>query len=165
MEESENMLQNLNEVNHEFFMREALKEAEEAGKRGDRPIGAVIVHNGIIISRSSSRCTTLHSDVAHAENTAILNCAAYLQDYGRECIIYTTVEPCIMCLTTIVMANIRNIVFAAEDKYMNMRPFIDSNPYIKKRIHNYLSGILAEESIEIINKYDPEDGKIIMNGK
>lgn len=159
------MIENFNEIKHEEFMKEALKEAEEAGKRGDRPIGAVIVHNGRIISRSSSKYNTLDSDVAHAENTAIFNCAPYLKKYGRECIIYTTVEPCVMCLTTIVMAHIRNVVFAFEDKYMNMKPFINSNPYIKDRIHNYLSGVLYEESLNILKKYSPEDAEIMLKGK
>lgn len=158
------MIKDFNEIDHELFMREALKEGEEAGKRGDKPIGAVIVHNGIIISRGANRSKTQHTHVGHAENTAILNCASYLSDYGRECIIYTTVEPCVMCLGTIVMANIRSIVFAVEDKYMNMKPYIDSNPYLKKRVHNYLSGVLTEESFSILKKYAPDDAEIIMNG-
>lgn len=107
---------------------------------------------------------TLDSEVAHAECSAILKCASYLKNYGRECIIYTTVEPCIMCLSTIVMANIRNVVFALEDKYMNMKPFIDSNPYIKNRLHNYLGGIMDKESYDIIRKYSPSDAEIILKG-
>ena len=148
---------NFNKFDHEFFMREALKEAERAGKRGDRPIGAVIVHNGDIISLSSSKFMSMDSNVAHAENTAIFNCASYLKKYGRECTIYTTVEPCIMCLTTIVMAKIKNIVFALEDKYMNMSPFINSNPYIVERIDNYIGKVLEKESIELYRKYAPHD--------
>lgn len=158
------MLRDFDEINHIEFMKEALKEAEEAGKREDRPIGAVIVHDGKIISRGSSRYNSLESKVAHAENTAIFNCAPYLKKYGKECTIYTTVEPCIMCLTTIVMADIRNIVFALEDKYMNMKPFINSNPYIKDRIHNYLGGVLEKESIDILMAYSPEDVEIMTKG-
>lgn len=158
------MISNFNEINHEGFMKEALKEADEAGKRGDIPIGAVIVHHNKIISRGSNMINTMNSDVAHAESSAILKCAPYLKNYGRECIIYTTVEPCIMCLTTIVMANIRNVVFALEDKYMNMKPFIDSNPYIKNRLHNYLGGIMDKESYDIIRKYSPSDAEIILKG-
>lgn len=144
-------------LDHEYFMREALKEADEAGKRGDRPIGAVIVHNGKIISRSSSKFITMDSNVAHAENTAIFNCAPYLKKHGKECVIYTTVEPCIMCLSTIVMAKIKNIVFALQDRYMNMKPFIDSNPYISERIENYVGGVLVDECIGIYMKYAPKD--------
>ncbi|HEX9896913.1 MAG TPA: nucleoside deaminase [Dehalococcoidales bacterium] len=155
---------NFSEIDHVPFMKEALKEAEKAGKRGDRPIGAVIVHNGKIISRGSSGNKTQKSDIAHAETTAIYGCASYLQEYGRECIIYTTVEPCVMCLATAVLANIRNFVFAVQDKYMNTKTIIDSNPYIKARIHNYVSGILESESIRILKKYTPEDVQILQKG-
>ena len=158
------MVSNFDEINHALFMKEALKEADEAGQRGDIPIGAVIVHKGIIIARGSNRLNTMESHVAHAENTAIIQCASYLTRHGRECILYTTVEPCIMCLSTAVMANIRNIVFALEDKYMNMKPFINSNPYITKRIHNYLGGIMESESLTLIEKYAPNDARIITTG-
>ena len=146
-------------------MKEALKEAEKAGKRGDRAIGAVIVHNGQIISRGSSRWKTRNSDVSHAENTAILRCESYLHENGRECILYTTVEPCIMCLATAVFANIRNIVFAVEDRFMNTKMFIESHPYLKSRVHNYIPGILANESIALLQKYSPEDARIVLTGQ
>jgi len=154
----------LTAIDHTVFMREALKEARKAGKRGDIPIGAVIVHNGIIISRGMNGIKTKKSHVAHAENTAIFKCASYLQENGRECILYTTVEPCVMCLSTIVLANIRNVVFGIEDKYMNTKTFIQTNSYLRTRIHNYVSGILANESIDILQKYTPEDARIVLTG-
>ena len=85
----------------------------------------------------------MDSELAHAEITAMNQCASYLRKHARECILYTTVEPCMMCLSTITLANIRNVVFAVEDKYMDMAHFIESNPYIKKRLHNYLGGVLS----------------------
>ena len=158
------MLTNFQEFNHQFFMAEALKEAEEAGKRGDRPIGAVIVHNNTIISRGSNRINTMDSELAHAEINAMNQCASYLRRHARECILYTTVEPCMMCLTTIALANIRNIVFAVEDKYMDMAHFIDSNTYIKKRLHNYMNGILSDESANLLKKYSPFMAEVVLNG-
>lgn len=160
------MLTNFRQLNHQHYMQEALKEAKEAGERGDRPIGAVIVHNdGKIIARGSNRSNTLNSNVAHAENSAIHLCASFLMENAEDCVLYTTVEPCIMCLTTIVMANIRNVVFAIEDKYMNMEQFINSNPYIKARLHHYLGGILQEESEEIIRTYSPFMTEVVINGR
>ncbi|WP_053074931.1 nucleoside deaminase [Ornithinibacillus californiensis] len=155
----------INQLDHTFFMSEALKEAEEAGKRGDRPIGAVIVYDNNIIARGSNRIETGSSNLKHAEIDAMKQCASFLQDHARECIIYTSVEPCIMCLSTIVMANIRNVVFAIDDKYMNMKPFIRSNPYIEKRVHKYLGGVLAEESVEILKRYSPEMAEVILHGR
>ncbi|SES98966.1 tRNA(adenine34) deaminase [Oceanobacillus limi] len=158
------MIENINSVDHHIFMKEALKEAEVAGKRGDRPIGSVIVHNGEIIARGSNSIETTDSNVAHAETTTIYKATSYLRTHARECIIYSTVEPCVMCLSTIVMANIRNVVFAVEDKYMNMKPFIESNPYIKQRVHHYIGGVLEEESVKILKKYSPESAEVVLNG-
>jgi tRNA(adenine34) deaminase len=59
------MIDNFNNINHSEFMREALREAEEAGKRGDRPIGAVIVHNGKIIGRGSNRFNSMENEAFH----------------------------------------------------------------------------------------------------
>jgi len=146
-------------------MEEALKEAEEAGKRGDRPIGTVIVHNGTIISRGSNRINTMDSELAHAEINALNQCASYLRKHARECVLYTTVEPCMMCLSSITLANIRNVVFAVEDKYMDMAQFIESNPYIKKRLHNYLGGVLKAESTKILKTYSPFMAEVVLNGR
>ena len=159
------MLANFSDLNHTYFMSEALKEAEEAGRRGDRPIGAVIVFENKIIARGSNRIESESSNLKHAEINAMNQCAPFLKEHARECVIYTTVEPCIMCLSTIVMANIRHVVFAIEDKYMNMRPFIQSNPYIEKRVHNYLGEVLADESLNILNRYSPETANVIVYGR
>ncbi|GGA84773.1 nucleoside deaminase [Ornithinibacillus halotolerans] len=132
------MLSNFNELDHEYFMGEALKEAENAGKRGDRAIGTVIVHHNEIIARGSNKIESYDNNLLHAEIDAMNKCGSYLRKHARECVIYTTVEPCIMCLSSIVMGNIRSVVYAREDKYMNMKPFIQSNPYIEKRVHHYL---------------------------
>jgi tRNA(adenine34) deaminase len=66
---------------------------------------------------------------------------------------------------TIVMANIRNVVFAIEDKYMNMEQFINSNLYMKARLHHYQGGILKEESEEIIRTYSPFMTEVVINGR
>jgi tRNA(adenine34) deaminase len=159
------LLTNFDEFDHEYFMQEALKEADEAGTRGDRPIGAVIVHNGTIIARGSNRINTMDSNLAHAEINAMNACASYLRKHAPDCILYTTVEPCIMCLSTIVLANIRNVVFAVEDKYMDMAHFVDSNQYIKKRLHHYLGGVLNEESIGLLKTHSPFMAEVVLKGR
>ena len=134
-------------------MKKALALAEEAGKRGDLPIGAVIVHNHKIISADSNRVHTKDSIVSHAEINAIHHCAPYLKKFNKECVIYTTVEPCMMCLPTIIMANICHVFFAVTDHYMNMEPFIKNNPYIKNRLLTYQGGILENESAALLKQY------------
>ena len=96
-------------------MKEALRLAVEAGKRGDRPVGAVIVHKKKIIARGSSRLNTLNSRVHHAENTAIFSCASYLKEHGPECTLYTTLEPCIMCLGAMIHARIKRLIYGCPD--------------------------------------------------
>lgn len=150
------MIQNFNEWNHELFMKEALREAEEAGKRGDRAIGAVIVHEGKVIAKGSNRIVTMDSRIAHAEIAALHSCASFLKQHGPQCVIYTTLEPCVMCVTSIVMANIRNIVFAVEDGYMDVENLIASNTYLKERVHNYVGGVLEEKSLVLLGMYSPE---------
>ncbi|WP_051189058.1 nucleoside deaminase [Halalkalibacillus halophilus] len=156
---------NPEELDHEYFMSEAIKEAKIAGERGDLPVGAVIVHEGKIISRGNNSTKTNQNRTLHAEMSAINNHAAFWQQHARECVIYTSLEPCIMCLSTIVMTNIRHIVYAVEDKYMNMKPFIKSNDYIDQRVHSYTGGILAEESFEVIQTYHEEMAGLVSTGK
>jgi tRNA(adenine34) deaminase len=146
-------------------MQEALKEADEAGKRGDRPIGAVIVHNGTIIARGSNRINTKDSELEHAEINAMNACASYLRKHARECILYTSVEPCVMCLSTLVLANIRTVVYAVEDKYLDMAQFIDSSTYIKNRLHHYHGGVMAEESAQLLKTHSPFMAEVVLNGR
>lgn len=158
------MIINFNEINHHFYMQEALKEAEEAGKRGDTPIGSIIVHNDVIISRGSNRTFTQGNDLAHAEINAMNNCNVFLKQNALNCILYTTVEPCMMCLSTIITANIRNVVFALEDKSLEMKHFIDSNTFINKRLQNYQGGVLSDQSAQILRSYNPHMAAIMING-
>lgn len=88
-------LQNLEDVDHDYYMSIALNEAIIAGERGDKAIGAVLVHNDKVIDKSSNKWYTMNSRVHHAENTLVLNNAQYLTQYGAECILYTTAEPCL----------------------------------------------------------------------
>lgn len=152
-------------IDHEKFMREALKEAEDALKRGDRPIGAVIVHDGRIVGRGSNKFATSRSHIAHAEMDALMACASYLYDHGHECIIYSTVEPCMMCLGAIVMANIRNIVFGMYDNHLRPRDFVEMSPYVRQRVHNYLGGVLEDECITIYRRYSEEEANLVLAGR
>ncbi len=153
-------------LDHEAWMSEALREAVEAGRRGDRPIGAVIVREGSIVGRGSSRWKTLDSDVHHAENTAIYQIAPFLKKHARECVIYTTVEPCIMCLATIVLANIRSIVYGLKDNYMQSDKAIAAVEHMRVRVHNYLGGVMAEESRQLFLRFGFEsDLRVITEGR
>ena len=149
------MLRNFDAIDHEKYMRVALKEAKLAGMRGDRPIGAVIMHDGNIIARSSNRFKTLQSHVAHAENTAILACAPYLKQHSRECVIYSTVEPCIMCSGALVLARIRHIIFGARDEKFGGCGSI-FNIVGEKRLNHQIeitAGVMEKEAASLMKSF------------
>ncbi len=159
-------LRDISGIDHERFMIIALEEAAIAGRRGDRPIGCVIVHDNRIVAKGSSTYRTKNSQVHHAENSAVLSCASFLKDNGPECVLYATLEPCIMCLSTILMGNIRNIVIALDDKYMNTRENVKGFAWMEDRIFNYIRGIKRLESADLIKRYcSRTDQMLIFEGK
>ena len=100
----------------DYYMREALKEAEKAFRKDEVPVGAVIVAGNRIITRAYNLTETLNDVTAHAEMQAITAAAAYLGGkYLKECTLYVTLEPCIMCAGALYWAQISRIVYGASD--------------------------------------------------
>ena len=103
-------------MEHEIYMREAVKEAKKAFELDETPIGAVIVQDGKIIGRGYNRRNSEKNPLCHAEIIAINEAAKYIGDWRIEnCTIYITVEPCPMCAGAIVQARIPTVVFGAEN--------------------------------------------------
>ena len=142
------------DTDHEGFMREALAEAASALQRGDRPIGCVIVHDGRVVGRGSNHEFTCRSRFEHAEVRALRSCAEYIYEHCEECILYTTVEPCVMCLGSIVMANIRHVVFAALDPDRGGTDMRENVAYVRRSIHTYTGGVMAEESGRLLAEFE-----------
>ena len=142
---------------HQHFMREALREAEQAGLAGEIPIGAVIVHNGIIIGRGRARHAERHSEIAHAELNALLDAEKYIHDHIHAGIIlYSTVEPCVMCLGAVVMSDVDHVVFALYDVNIHPEQML-TMPYVRRHIRDYLGGVLAAQSLELFRRFRPAD--------
>ncbi|MBC8053092.1 MAG: nucleoside deaminase [Sphingobacteriaceae bacterium] len=100
----------------EFFMAEALKEARLALSLDEVPIGAVIVSNGKIIGRGHNLTERLNDVTAHAEMQAFTAAANYLGGkYLKDCTLYVTVEPCVMCAGASYWTQISKIVYGASD--------------------------------------------------
>ncbi|RYB97038.1 nucleoside deaminase [Ciceribacter ferrooxidans] len=98
------------------FMELALAEAEAAGKRGEVPIGAVVVLDGEVVASAGNRTRELHDVTAHAEIAAIRLAAQRVGDErlsGAD--LYVTLEPCTMCAAAISFARIRRLYYGAED--------------------------------------------------
>lgn len=135
----------------ERYMRMALAEAKFALAQGEVPIGCVIVANGQIVGRGHNLTETLDDVTAHAEMQAITAAANTLGGkYLSQCTLYVTVEPCIMCAGAIGWAQIKKVVFGANDE---KRGF---TIYAPKALHpkcTILSGILETECRELIQSF------------
>ena len=104
-------------MDDEYFMREALKEAHKAYEKDEVPVGAVIVAANHIIARAYNLTETLNDVTAHAEMQAITMAAAFLGGkYLKDCTLYVTLEPCLMCAGALYWAQIARIVFGAMDR-------------------------------------------------
>ena len=105
------------EKDHNYFMKKAFEEAKYAFYKNEVPVGCVIVNNNDIISRSSNMVELLNDSTAHAELIAITSAQNSLNSKNLDnCILYTTLEPCLMCYGAIYWSKINTIVYAASDK-------------------------------------------------
>ncbi len=106
----------------EFFMNEALKEAKLALSLDEVPIGAVIVSNGKIIGRGHNLTERLNDVTAHAEMQAFTAAANFLGGkYLKDCTLYVTIEPCVMCAGASYWTQISRIVYGAPDVQRGFR--------------------------------------------
>ena len=97
-------------------MRLALAQAQEAARRDEVPIGAVIVCQGRVIARGHNLTETLTDVTAHAEMQAITSAASFLGGkYLTDCTLYVTVEPCLMCAGALGWSQISRVVYGATD--------------------------------------------------
>ncbi|MCX5520535.1 nucleoside deaminase [Kaistia defluvii] len=98
------------------FMSLALAEARKAAARGEVPIGAVIVRDGVVLAADGNRTLELNDPTAHAETLAIrAACGALQSQRLPDCDLYVTLEPCPMCAAAISFARIRRLYYAAPD--------------------------------------------------
>ena len=135
----------------EYFMKEALKEAEKAMMRDEIPVGAVIVYNNQVIGRAHNLTETLNDVTAHAEMQAFTAAANTLGGkYLSECTLYVTLEPCIMCAGASYWTQIGKIVYGAADEERGFTKIKKKILHPKTRV---LSGILEQECSRILKDF------------
>jgi len=145
-------------------MHEALLEADAAGQVGELPIGAVLVLDGEIIAHGRAHHNERKSQISHAElNTLLAGGEKLWTDYKRA-ILFTSVEPCPMCLGAVVMADVPHIIYALNDAVVHSKLSVETNFYIHRHIKSYYGGVLEEESARIVGKYRPKDLKYLRTG-
>ena len=142
--------------NDEYFMREALRQAQKAYAADEVPVGAVVVRAGKIIARSHNQ-VELHKDAtAHAEMLALTQAEAAVGDWRLiDCDLYVTKEPCPMCAGALVLTRIRRVIFGCTDpvagsagSVINLLQMPDFNHRC-----DIASGVLQDECATILQDF------------
>jgi tRNA(adenine34) deaminase len=103
-------------VSHEQAMLVALEQARLAAEKGDVPVGAVVVHNGVIIAARHNEREATNDPTAHAEVLALRDAAQHLGRWRLDdCDLVVTLEPCVMCAGALINARVQTLVFGAAD--------------------------------------------------
>jgi tRNA(adenine34) deaminase len=141
---------------HIGWMKYALQEAQRAFDKGEVPVGAVVVNEGLAVGKGYNLVETLQDPTAHAEMLAITAAANYLASWRLDdSILYTTLEPCTMCAGAILLARIPLVVFAAKDMRYGacgsvLQVAMNDRLDISTKI---ISGVLEMESQEMLQKF------------
>ena len=137
--------------NDEYFMKKAFSEALLAYDKGEVPVGAVIVSNGKIITRTHNLTETLNDVTAHAEMQAITAAANLLGGkYLNDCVLYVTLEPCVMCAGALGWSQIGRIVFGAHDEKRGFKKFTRKSLHPKTEV---VGGIMEVECAELMQEF------------
>ena len=136
------------------YMKLALCEAQKAYDKGEIPIGAVIVCNGMTVARTHNLTETLNDVTAHAEMQAITAAAEHIGGkYLDDCTLYVTVEPCPMCAGALGWSHIGRIVYGAGDEKKGYRKYAPDVLHPKTQV---TSGVCAEEAAELMKNFFKE---------
>ena len=138
-------------VSDEVYMKEALKEAQKALEQDEVPIGAVIVSHGRIIGRGHNLTERLNDVTAHAEMQAFTAAANYIGGkYLRDCTLYVTIEPCVMCAGAAYWTQISRVVFGARDEKRGFSLLGDRILHPKTIVVN---GVLEHECATLVTSF------------
>ena len=140
-----------NPFNDNYFMKEALKEARKALEGEEVPVGCVIVCNNQIIARAHNLTQRLTDVTAHAEMQAFTSASDFLGGkYLNECTLYVTLEPCVMCGGASYWAQLKRLVYGAQDIKRGYSRLQGNILHPKTKI---ISGIMADECSELLTQF------------
>jgi tRNA(adenine34) deaminase len=135
----------------DFFMKLALAEAEKAFAADEVPVGAVLVANGQVIARAHNYVELLTDATAHAEMQIITAGAEAIGGkYLNECVLYITLEPCVMCAGALYWSQIAKVVYGASDPKRGALRFDRELFHPKTEI---IGGILEVECAELLKRF------------
>ncbi len=137
----------------ELYMKEALLMANKAFKKNDVPVGCVIVKNGKVIAKAYNTKNIKNCSINHAEILAIKKACKKLGTWHLDdCVLYVTMEPCLMCCGAIIQSRIKRVVYGADcDKFGYVCEVLNS----KKNNHRVDAngGVLEEECSLILKRF------------
>jgi tRNA(adenine34) deaminase len=135
----------------EYFMNEALKEAQKAATIDEVPVGAIIVCQNKIIARAYNLTERLNDVTAHAEMQVFTMASDYIGGkYLDECTLYVTLEPCVMCAGAAFWTQLGKLVYGASDK---KRGYSQLNKSVLHPKTAVVSGVLEEQCGKIISDF------------
>lgn len=134
-----------------YFMRIALQQAEIAFEEGEIPVGAIVVCQNQIIAKAYNQTERLNDVTAHAEMLAITSAAQTLgSKYLKDCTLYVTLEPCVMCGGAIFWSQLSKIVWGASDAKRGFQRIQPSIVHPKSRV---VLNVLQSECEEILKRF------------
>lgn len=147
-------MQKLN-LSHEDFMKEAIKLSLIAEKKGEVPVGAIIVMDGKIIAKAYNQKESKKDPSCHAEIIAIKKACKKIKDFRlNNCTMYVTLEPCVMCMGAVLSARLGTLVFGAsqdKDDILSASEINDRAGLNHKC--NIIGGVLKNEISQIVSSY------------
>jgi tRNA(adenine34) deaminase len=141
------------------MMARALEIAREGRNLGEVPVGALVVHSGRILAQAHNLRETLNDPTAHAERLALAWAGRSLGTWRLEdCVLYVTLEPCVMCAGAIVLSRIKRLVYGADDPKAGGCASLYrlvSDPRLNHRCE-VTSGVMARECGEVLKEFFQE---------
>lgn len=155
--EEEVRLSRIDRSRDEYFMREALAEAEKAHQAGEVPVGAVVVDKeGRIIGRGHNLVVDGHDPSGHAEIIALRNASQNIKNYRLDnCAIYVTLEPCSMCSGAIIGARLTRLVYGAKDQKAGAVESV-FKLFDERRVNHHTdvtAGVLEEDCLRMLRSF------------
>lgn len=134
-----------------YYMKLALLEAEKAKEMGEIPVGAIIVSHNQIIARAHNMTERLTDVTAHAEMQAITMAADQLGGkYLKDCTLYVTLEPCVMCAGAIAWAQLGRLVIGANDEKRGYKKIAPNALHPKTEV---TEGVLSDKSTDLLQSF------------
>ena len=140
----------------EHWMRQALVAAHEARERGEVPVGTCIVHGNEMLAIAGNRTRTDRDPTAHAEVVALREAACKVNNYRMiDAVVYSTIEPCVMCAGALIQARVSRLVYGARDERagaVESRFKVCDTDFLNHRIE-LTAGVLEEECRQVMQDF------------